>query len=95
MIGEHGNTIKRKKLIRHDGAEIPLGVTPIVPVSESLVAIYPVMQPRIQRRHELEGHDRAAIVKLLSYVQHLAIAKATASSTQGMMAANVVRGLQI
>ncbi|KAG2053148.1 hypothetical protein BDR06DRAFT_1009021 [Suillus hirtellus] len=50
------------------------------------------MQPRIQRRHELEGHDRAATVKLLSYVQHLAIAKATASSTRGLMAANVVSG---
>ncbi|KAG1859174.1 hypothetical protein C8R48DRAFT_674150 [Suillus tomentosus] len=64
MIGENGNTIKRKKSIRHDGAEIPLGVTPIAPVSESLVAIHPVMQPRIQRRHELEGHDHAAIINL-------------------------------
>lgn len=65
------------------------------PVSESLVAIDPIMQARIQHRHELEGHDHAAIIKLLSYVQHLVIAKATASSTQSLMAANVVRGLQI
>ncbi|KAG1786057.1 uncharacterized protein HD556DRAFT_1313731 [Suillus plorans] len=81
IIGETGNIIKRKKWIRYDA-----------PVSESLVAIDPIMQARIQHRHELEGHDHAAIIKLLSYVQHLVIAKATASSTQSLMAANVVRG---
>ncbi|KAG1769734.1 hypothetical protein EV702DRAFT_1049611 [Suillus placidus] len=93
VIGESGRTIKRKRWLWYDGAEIPPGVTPIATVSESLMAIDHVMQARIQRRHELEGRDRTAIIKLISYIEHLAIAKAT-SSTQSPMAANVVRGLQ-
>ncbi|KAG1741321.1 hypothetical protein EDB19DRAFT_1828133 [Suillus lakei] len=52
-----------------------------------------VMQVRIQHLHELEERDRAAIIKLVSYVEHMPCAKAT-PSTDGPMAANVVRALR-
>ncbi|KAG2031386.1 hypothetical protein BDR03DRAFT_986444 [Suillus americanus] len=91
MIGEGGRTIKRKRWSWYDGAEIPSDVAPTT--TATLTDDEHVMDARIQHRHELEGHDRAAIIKLISYVKHMAGAKAT-SSTHSPMAANVVRGLQ-
>ncbi|KAG1863221.1 hypothetical protein DFJ58DRAFT_774470 [Suillus subalutaceus] len=91
MTGKGGRTIKRTRWLWYDGAEIPSDVTPTT--TATLTDDVHVVDARIQRRHELEGHDRAAIVKLISYVKHMASAKAT-SSTHSPMAANVVRGLQ-
>ncbi|KAG1727323.1 hypothetical protein EDB19DRAFT_1914266 [Suillus lakei] len=91
MIGENGGTIKRKRWSWYDGAEIPSDVTPTKAVS--LMADDHVMQAHIQRRQELEAGDRSDFIKLISYVEHIAGAKAT-SSTHSPMAANVVRALQ-
>ncbi|KAG2354423.1 hypothetical protein BDR07DRAFT_1494637 [Suillus spraguei] len=90
MIGESGRTIKRKRWLWYDGAEIPSDVTPTT--TASLLADEHLVDMRIQRCHELEKHDRVAIVNLISYVKHMTGAKAT-SSTHSPMAANVVRGL--
>jgi hypothetical protein len=91
IIGEGRRTIKRKRWLWYDGAEIPSDVAPTT--TASLMDDDHVIDTRIQHRHELEGHDRAAIIKLISYVKHMAGAKAT-SSTHSPMAANVVQGLQ-
>jgi hypothetical protein len=91
IIGEGRRTIKRKRWLWYDGAEIPSDVAPTT--TASLMDDDHVIDARIQHHHELEGHDRAAIIKLISYVKHMAGVKAT-SSTHSPMAANVVRGLQ-
>jgi hypothetical protein len=91
IIGEGRRTIKQKRWLWYDGAEIPSDVAPTT--TASLMDDNYVIDAHVQHRHELEGHDRAAIIKLISYVKHMESAKAT-SSTHSPMAANVVRGLQ-
>ncbi|KAG1837903.1 hypothetical protein DFJ58DRAFT_734090 [Suillus subalutaceus] len=85
MIGEGGRMIKRKRWSWYNGAEIPSDIAPTTTVT--------LTDAHIQHRHELEGYDRAAIIKLISYVKHIAGVKAT-SSTHSPMAVNIVRGLQ-
>ncbi|KAG1803895.1 uncharacterized protein HD556DRAFT_1437631 [Suillus plorans] len=91
MAGENGRTIKRKRWVWYDGAEIPSDVAPTV--TASLMVDEHVKDAHIHRYHELEERDRAAIVNLILYVKHMAGAQAT-SSTHSPMAANVVRGLR-
>jgi hypothetical protein len=91
MTGENGRTIKRKRWLWYDGAEIPSDITPTKTVS--LAADNYATQARIQRLQELEAGDRSDFIKLISYIQHMSGAKAT-SSTRSPMAANIVRALQ-
>ncbi|KAG2337508.1 hypothetical protein BDR05DRAFT_952582 [Suillus weaverae] len=87
---ESGQIVKRKKWLWYDGAKIPPNVTPTV--ETVLTADCHAIHARMQSCQDMEWSDRAAIMKLVEYVERMSIAKAT--STDSLVAANVVRGLK-
>ncbi|KAG1901145.1 uncharacterized protein F5891DRAFT_1187843 [Suillus fuscotomentosus] len=87
---ESGQIVKRKRWLWYDGAKIPPNVTPTV--ETVLTADCHAIHACMQSCQDMEGNDRAAIMKLVEYVEHMSIAKAT--STHSLAAVNVVRGLK-
>ncbi|KAG1823903.1 uncharacterized protein BJ212DRAFT_707267 [Suillus subaureus] len=89
--GENGQTVKRKRWLWYDGAKIPPDVTPAL--ETVLTEDCHTINAHMQSRQDMEGNDRAAIMKLVGYVERMLVAKAT-SSTHSPVAANVVRELK-
>ncbi|KAG2029517.1 hypothetical protein BDR03DRAFT_1018283 [Suillus americanus] len=89
--GENGQTVKRKRWLWYDGAKIPPDVTPTL--ETVLTEDCHTIHAHMQSRQDMEGNDRAAIMKLVGYVERMFVAKAT-SSTHSPVAANVVRELK-